>query len=655
DVVFRAAEQWLVRVTDLKDDLLDAVGETTWYPAEARDGRFRNTVESAPDWNVSRQRYWGSPLPVWHCEDCDRDVVVSSRADLAERAGLDEVPADPHRPVVDEVTVPCPDCGGEATRVDDVLDVWFDSAVASWASLRERPSENPRPDAWPADLVVEGNDQTRGWFLMQLSLGVAFADRAPYEEVLMHGWALLDGEPMSKSRGHVLRPPEVAAAHGRDALRAHLLGHEQQGQDVSMTSDMAGVETTRERFDVVWNVARFAAIFMAEDEYTPLLALTTGDDDRIVLDEWVLARLREVTETATDAVAEREPNVALDAVLEYLVEDVSRYYVQTVRDRVWAPDSSADKLAAYDTLGTVLGVCVRLLAPFAPHLAERLYRALDGPADAGEPTVHATEWPDADALGLSTRPTLVSQVDALREVEGAVATARQEMGRKHRWPVVSVVVETTDEPVGAAVETHRDLLEARCNAESVERTDRHPARERVVVPEMDALGPVFRDDAAAVADTVEGQPVEELPVTVTVDGTEREVSEAHVSVVERVPEGVTRVPFDGGTVYVDASLSERLRRTGLARDVTRRAQEMRADLDLDMDRRVRLAVTTDDESVAAAVSDHAEDLRAAVRVDELLVQPNETDLRDEYDHTREWTVDGARVRLDMELAAVWPV
>ncbi|WP_436909313.1 isoleucine--tRNA ligase [Halosimplex marinum] len=653
DVVMRAAEQWLVRVTDLKDDLLDAVSDTTWYPADARDGRFRNTVEAAPDWNVSRQRYWGSPLPVWHCEDCGRDTVVSSRGDLAERAGLDEVPEDPHRPVVDEVTVPCPDCGGEAERVADVLDVWFDSAVASWASLRERPSETPRPDDWPADLVVEGNDQTRGWFLMQLYLGVAFADRAPYEEVLMHGWALLDGEGMSKSRGHVLRPPEVAEAHGRDALRAHLLGHEQQGQDVTMTSEMTGVETTRERFDVVWNVARFAAMFMAEDDYQPAVELAADPDDRRVLDEWVLARLREVTERATAGFENREPNAALDAVLDFFVEDVSRYYVQTVRDRVWTPDSTADRRAAYDTLGTVLGACVRLLAPFAPHLAERLYRALDGPADAGEPTVHATTWPDADALGLPDRPELVDRVAALRAVEGAVATARQEMGRKHRWPVAGVVVETDDETVAAAVDAHRELLAERTNAESVDRTDRYPARERVVVPEMDALGPAFRDDAAAVADAVEGRPADELPLTVTVDGSDREVTAEQVSVVERVPDGVRRVPFGGGTVYVDESLPERLRREGLARDVTRRAQEMRADLDLTVDERVQLAVRTDDETLAGALADHADELRRAVRVDDLSVSAGseETDSGGpdgEFALTREWTVDGAAVTLAME-------
>ena len=656
DVVFRAAEQWLVRVTELKADLLDAVDDTTWYPHEAREGRFRNTVENAPDWNVSRQRYWGSPLPVWHCADCDRDVVVSSRADLADRADLDEVPDDPHRPLVDEVSVPCPDCGEAATRVEDVLDVWFDSAVASWASLRERPSETPRPDAWPADLVVEGNDQTRGWFLMQLYLGVAFADRAPYEEVLMHGWALLDGEPMSKSRGHVLRPPEVAAAHGRDALRAHLLGHEQQGQDVSMTSEMDGVETTRDRFDVVWNVARFAAMFMAEDGYRPTLGLTEPPEDRSVLDEWVLARLREVTATATTAFDDREPNVALDATLGFLVEDVSRYYVQTVRDRVWTPDSSVDKRAAYDTLGTVLATCVRLLAPFVPHLAERLYLALDGPSDAGEPTVHATDWPDADALELPSRADLVDDVEVLRRVEGAVATARQEMGRKHRWPVADVVVETEDDSVRSAVESHLDLLTDRCNTETVTLTEHNPARERVVVPEMDALGPAYREDATAVADAVDGRPAADLPLTVTVDDSEYEVTSDHVSVVYAVPERVARVPFDGGAVYVDETLTPELRRAGLARDVTRRAQEMRAEMELGVDERVSLTVGTDDESIATAVSEHAATLRSAVRVDDLAVLTDghgvPEDGSEAQAHTRDWSVDGSTVTMTMVPVAV---
>ncbi|PSP51623.1 isoleucine--tRNA ligase [Halobacteriales archaeon QH_1_68_42] len=661
DVVYRAAEQWLVRTTDLKSDLLDAAEETTWYPAEARDGRFRNTVESAPDWNVSRQRYWGSPLPVWVCTDCGRDVVVGSRAELAERAGLDEPLEDPHRPAVDELTLDCPDCGGAARRVADVLDVWFDSAVASWASLDESPGETPRPDAWPADLVVEGNDQTRGWFLMQLVLGVALGGRAPYEEVLMHGWALLDGEPMSKSRGHVVRPPDVVAEHGRDALRAHLLGHEQHGQDVSLTSDLQGVETVRDRLDVVWNVVRFATLFMAEDGYRPTLALA-GDADLDgaagsagesrngqVLDRWLLARLHEVVEEATAAFERRAPNEALDATLEFLVEDVSRFYVQAVRDRVWATggeaggdtaggDATADKLAAYDTLGTVLHACVRLLAPFVPHLSERLYGALDG----AEPTVHATDWPDADTLGLPADPDLLADVDALRAVEGAVATARQRLGRKGRWPVAEVVVETSDPEVRDALATYRGLFAERVNAESVRVVDAYAERERVLNPDMSALGPAVGADAERVAEAVAGRPAD-LPLSVTVDGTDYDVTAEHVDVVERTPEAVASGDFERGTVHVDGTLTAKLRRRGLARDVVRRAQELRADLALDVDERVRLWVDTDDEPLRRAVEEHEATLREAVRVETFLAAPPAD--------TREWTVDGATLELGLEPVA----
>jgi isoleucyl-tRNA synthetase len=668
DVVYRAAEQFLVRTTDLKDRLLEAVGETTWHPPAARDGRFRNTVENAPDWNVSRQRYWGSPVPVWVCGDCGRDVVVGSRTDLAERAGLEDPPGDPHRPAVDEVTVSCPDCGGDAERVEDVLDVWFDSAVASWASLDESPGDAPRPDAWPADLVVEGNDQTRGWFLMQLVVGVAFADRAPYEEVVMHGWALLDGRPMSKSRGHVVRPPDVVAEHGRDALRAHLLGHEQHGQDVSLTSDLSGVEDVRSDLDVVWNVVRFATLFMAEDDYSPAPGLddrtvervregpTTdrengdparpdGDGDpAAVLDRWVLARLRAVVDETTDAFEDRAPNEALDATLDFLVEDVSRFYVQAVRGRVWATDGdgTADKRAAYDVLGTVLHACVRLLAPFAPHLAERLHGALDGT----EPTVHATDWPGADALSLPDDPDLCDAVATLREVESAVATGRQRLGRKARWPLAGVAVETTDPAVRAALVAHRELFTERVNADGVRVVERYAGRERVVEPDMSALGPAVGSDAEAVAGAVAGRPAADLPLAVSVEGSTYEVTAEHVDVVDRTPESVASVDFDGGTAHVDGRLTPDLRRRGLARDVVRRAQELRAEFDLDVGRPVRLWVDTDDPDLRAAVDDHREDLREAVRVAAFLDGPPA--------ETREWTVDGARLELGLDPVGARP-
>jgi isoleucyl-tRNA synthetase len=626
EVRYRATEQWVVRVTEFRGDLLDAVDDTEWYPPDARENRFRSMVENAPDWNLSRQRYWGTPVPVWVCEDCGDDVVVEDATDLAERAGLDEVPADLHRPTVDDLTVECPDCGGTARREPDVLDVWFDSAVASWASARVRPPETP--EDWPADLVVEGHDQTRGWFLMQLYLGVAFADRAPYEEVLMHGFAELDGEAMSKSRGHVLRPPTVVEKHGRDPLRAQLLSHNPT-RDVTLTSDMDGVATLEDKLDVVWNVYRFALLYMELDDYDPVADVRSDADERTVLDDWVLSRLQATVAAVKGAMAdERRTDRALGSVLEFLVEDVSRYYVKTVRDRVWEGDEGA-----YDALGTVLTESAKLLAPFVPHLAERLYDALDRPAV----TVHATSFPEADP-GLRDEE-LEAVLERLRRVEEAAATARQRAGRKQRWPVAEVVVETDDEVLRAAVREHRTLFERRLNAEEVVATREYDRLLEMPAPRMEKLGPAFGEQAHDVAAALRERNVTEFPATVPVDSESVTVESEMVDLRTETPESVEGESFEYGTVYVDATLTTSLKREGVYRDVLRRAQQLRDDLEVEMDEKVVLAVDTDDTLVREALEQYRDELLAEVRAKRVVDGTEDTEL------THEWSADGALVEV----------
>ena len=626
EVRYRATEQWVVAVTEFKKDLLDAVGDTTWYPAGARENRFRPMVADAPDWNLSRQRYWGTPVPVWVCQDCSEDVVVEDAADLAEKAGLDSPPADLHRPSVDDLTVTCPDCGGSARREADVLDVWFDSAVASWASARVCPTETP--ESWPADLVVEGHDQTRGWFLMQLYLGVVFGGRAPYEEVLMHGFAKLDGEAMSKSRGHVLRPPTVVEQHGRDPLRAQLLSHNPT-KDVTLTSGMDGVAELEDKLDVVWNVYRFALLYMDLDDYEPVAEVRSSADERTVLDGWVLSRLQATVAEVNAAMDEdRRTDRALAATLEFLVEDVSRYYVKAVRDRVWEGDEGA-----YDALGTVLCGSAKLLAPFVPFLAERLYDALDQP----EMTVHAADFPEADPD--LRDEDLEAVVERLRGVEEAAATARQRAGRKRRWPVAEVVVETDDERLRAAVREHRDLFEQRLNAEDVVATRSCDRLVETPDPRMDELGPAFGEQAHDVAAAVRQANVTEFPATVTGDGEEVTVEPEMVDIRRETPESVEAESVEYGTVYVDATLTTSLKREGVYRDLLRRAQELRDDLDVAMDEKVVLAVDTDDTLVRKALEQYREELRAEVRAERVVDDTGDADV------TLEWSADGASVEV----------
>ena len=636
DVVFQATKQWMVEVTSMKDELQDAIDDTRWFPSESRDERFRNTVENAPNWNISRQRYWGTPIPAWVCEECEHDNVVGSAEELYQQSkSLEEPPEDLHRPSVDDVTLECSECSSDAHRVDDVLDVWFDSSVASWGSLNLNPHEDETPDTWPSDLIIEGHDQTRGWFLMQLYQGVALENSAPYEDVLMHGFALLDGEPMSKSRGHVLRPPEVVDKHGRDSLRGYMLSNEQQQNDVNMTSDMQGVSNMEQKLDIVWNVYRFALMYMEADDYSMDSSLSTKEVERTTLDNWVLSKLDKVVEDSTQGFEERQPHKAFQSTLEFLVEDVSRYYVKTIRDRVWTEEDTTDKKAVYDTLSTVLLESTKLLAPFTPYLAEDLYDSL--PQENREFSVHAESWPVVKSV---RNPQLEESVENVQIVENAVARARDNVGRKHRWPVENVTVETSDAGVQEAVDAHTELLMDRVNAKDIDVVSEYDMVKYIVDPDMGEFGPKFRGDAQDVAEAVQDEPYSRLPESVGVDGEEYEVTESLVNREEVLPENVVETTSSGVTVYVDTTPTDDVVVTGVARDLVRRSQEMRSELGLRLEENVSMKVETSSKTVQQALNEFRDYISSEVRVDSFGTETP--------DIVREWNIENDKVVISME-------
>lgn len=635
DVVFRATKQWFFKATEMKDGLQSAIDETDWYPQEARDERFRNTVENAPNWNISRQRYWGTPIPVWNCGECGEDTVVGSDEELQELSPDDVVLDDLHRPTVDPVTVHCPECGSETSRVDDVLDVWFDSSVASWGSMSVLPEDNPEPEGWPSNLIIEGHDQTRGWFLMQLYMGVALSEKAPYQDVLMHGFAMLDGEPMSKSRGHVLRPPEVIEEHGRDAMRGYMLSNEEQENDVNMTSDMQGVESLKKKLDIVWNVYRFSLMYMREDSYELSQELETSQEERKTLDNWVLSRLDSVIEDATEAFENREPHVGLQSVMDFLINEVSRYYVKTIRDRVWVTEDTQDKLSAYDTLGTVLYESCKLLAPYTPYLSEKLYDSL--PSDELSFSVHDESWPTAHG---NRNVELEEDIQVLREIEESASRGRDKAGRKQRWPMVRCTVESESEDVRNVVHEYEELLKDRLNSYQMASTDEYQDTELTASPLMDKMGPEFRQHASDVADGVEGLSPDEFPVTVTVDDEEYTVTQDLVEFEEQLSDTVQTAEFAEGKVYVDTEVTESVRNEGVMRDVVRRAQEMRAEMDLYMDQDVMFRVESESDVVHKALDEHEDYVTTEVRVEEF-------DSGLDGSHKKEFTVQSDKVVLHM--------
>ena len=636
DIIFLATDQWFITVTDIKQDLLDNIDDSEWYPQWARDNRFRDFVEDAPDWNISRQRYWGIPLPIWQADDGEW-IVVGTREELAERVdqAIDPDELDLHRPSVDPLTIT--EDGKTYERVPDVFDVWIDSSVATWGTL-DYPSETDAYDElWPADFIVEAHDQTRGWFWSQLGMSTAATGQTPYEQVMMHGFVNdEDGRKMSKSLGNIVTPEEAIDRAGRDPLRAYLLSHDQQGVDLSFEWDgLADMEST---LNIFWNVFRFPLPYMDLDGYDPADA-SLDDGELTVVDEWVLSRLQSVEAEAHDALAEFRISDGLNAVLSFLTDDVSRFYIKAIRERMWEEADSEEKRGAYATLSTVLDESIRLLAPFTPYLTERMYQILDGDAAS----VHALSYPEADS---DLRDAdLERRMAVLRDVEEAAANARQQGGRKLRWPVQRVVVASDDDTVADGVESLSELLAERVNARSVEVVAEFDELIERAVPEMSVIGPEFGADAQRVMDGVEGKTRAELEGGVEVDGETYELTDEMVSYEAEPPEHVSAAAFDGGTVYVDTELTDDIEAEGYARDVVRRIQEMRKRLDLAVESEIHTAVDIGDDRVAGFVDRHRDYVASETRSRELTDgQPADG----EWELVEEWDVEGVAVTIGVE-------
>ncbi|WP_380681650.1 isoleucine--tRNA ligase [Salinigranum sp. GCM10025319] len=646
DIVFLATDQWFITVTDVKEELLENIEDSEWFPDWARDNRFHNFVADAPDWNVSRQRYWGVPIPIWVPKDREYStediLVVGTRQELAERVDQDVDPdeLDLHRPSVDPLTIT--EEGTTYERVPDVFDVWIDSSAASWGTLDYPSSEEEYEELWPSDLIIEAHDQTRGWFWSQLGMGTAAVGEVPYEQVLMHGFANdSDGRKMSKSLGNIVTPQEAIERFGRDPLRAYLLSHNQHGEDLAF--EWGGLDDMQSKLNIFWNVFRFPLSYMDLDGYDPADA-SLSDGDLTVVDEWVLSRLQSVKSEVDDAWSEYRVHDALNAILKFVTSDVSRFYVKAIRERMWEDEDSASKRGAYATLSTVLDEVVRLIAPFTPYVAERMYQRLDSSAT----TVHALSAPEVDEA--RHRPQLEEEMAVLRQVEEAAANARQQGGRKLRWPVPRVVVESDDEDVRAAVDSLSDLLAERVNARTIEFVETFDELVEYAEPQMGVIGPEFGADAQKVMSAVEGATRGGLGsddddhegLSVVVDGDEYALTSEMVEWRAEPPENVSGADFESGTVYVDTSLTEEIEAEGYARDVVRRIQEMRKRLDLAVDEAINTAVDVDDDRVADLVDRHRDLIAEETRTESFV------DAAEGMDLVEEWDVEGVAVTIGIE-------
>ena len=650
-IIYLATEQWFLKISELKESMLSEIKKVDWYPDWAGSARFKDWVEGARDWCISRQRYWGIPLPVWKCSTCGTLDVIGTKEELIERSDADET-IELHRPYVDKVNIKC-ECGGTMSRVEDVFDVWFDSAVASWATLKYPHTKESFEENWPADFITEGHDQTRGWFYSQLGASMVAFGKAPYKSVLMHGFTLdKDGKKMSKSIGNVVEPHEVIGKYGADTLRAYILSASAPWDDLKFLWDE--VATVHRTMNIFWNVYRFPLPYMALDNFDPKkVSLESVSEHLRKEDRWILSRMQSVISDVDSAMEEYALQKAMRSITEFILEDLSRWYIQLIRPRIWIEADDPDKLAVYRVLYDVFVTTTKLIAPFMPHLAEEMYTNLvKNVEDDALESVHMCDWPVVDDLLVDK--DLEAHMETVRSIVESSSNARQKVGRKLRWPVSRIVVTPKDEQIGAAVDDLRGVLMGQTNAKDVVVLDVDEYWNELgveAIPNPSGIGPVFKGDAGKVTAAIQQADVVALKSAVAdggefevtlADGTTAAVTEKMVNFEEIIPESVAGAEFAGGMVYVDAKLSREIESEGYSREVIRRVQDMRKELDLIVDENIKAFIRIDDERVLDLVMDLEAFIAKEVRAD-LLVVGLDVDATGTL--VKDWDVEGVSIHV----------
>jgi isoleucyl-tRNA synthetase len=603
-LIYYAKPSWYIRTTAVRDQLLANNAGIDWHPEHIRDGRFGNWLENNVDWALSRDRYWGTPLPFWRCDDCDHVTVVSSRADLGERAGRDLTDLDPHRPYVDEVTLPCEQCGGLAHRVPDVADTWFDSGAmpyAQWGYPYQGTDEFERH--YPADYICEAIDQTRGWFYTLLAESTLLFGDSSYRTCLCLGHIVdEDGRKMSKSVGNILDPWELLDQHGADALRWLMFAEGNPWVNRRVGHHLLD-DIVRQFLLTLWNTHVFFLTY-ARIDGIDLSVVPPAVADRPATDRWVLAELADVVTTVDEALDRYDVSRATRR-LEAFVDDLSNWYLRRNRRRFWksVEDDPADKAAAYHTLHTCLTTLSGLLAPFVPFLADRLWQDLVVSQEVDAPvSVHLTDFPVVNPDWVD--PGVRAAMATARRLTELGRQARQDSGVKIRQPLARALVTVpADERdgLGAVLAEVADELNIRevtladTSADLVDRTVR---------PNFRALGPAFQQQAPRVADAITSLDAEaadalakalaadgQAPVD-TADGPVTVTSEM-VQVVE-TPRTGWAVARDGGTSFaLDTTLDDDLRLDGAARELVRAVNDLRKQADLALDARISVTIDVD--------------------------------------------------------------
>ena len=641
-LIYYARASWFIRMTAVRDELVANNKTVNWIPPSIGEGRFGNWIEHVQDWGISRNRYWGTPLNIWKCS-CGHEHAVGSIAELRELQPNCPADIELHRPYIDAITFPCPECGETMHRVPEVIDCWFDSGSMPFAQWHY-PFENKEifEKYFPADFISEAVDQTRGWFYSLIAISTLLFDKSPYRNVIVLGHVQdKDGQKMSKSKGNAVDPMDALGRHGADAIRWYFYENSAPWLPNRFHDD-AVQEGARKFMGTLWNTYAFYVLYANIDEFDPT-KYTLDYDQLSVMDRWVLSRLNTMVRTVDDCLGHYRVTEAAKA-LQSFVEELSNWYVRRCRSRFWAKGMEQDKVNAYLTLYTALVTTVKAAAPMVPFITESIYRNLVCSVDKNAPiSVHLADFPTANEAWID--PALEDNMEVVLEVVTLGRAARNAANIKNRQPVGQMYVKAAHELPDFFVKIIEDELNIK---EVIFRDDMSDFLAYHVKPNFHVLGPkvgkqmgavkkaLEASDGAAVKDALagDGSYTLHLPdgdVTVTAEDVEVTVSQR---------DGYNCQSYGGVTVALSTTLTEALIEEGFIREIISKVQTMRKECGLEVTDHIALDLSGNPRLVEIARRNEAF-IREITLADSLSCDaPMGT--------SKEWNINGEKLTLSIK-------
>lgn len=606
-VLYYPLDSWFIRTTAVRERLMQLNEGIKWKPQSTGTGRFGKWLENLQDWNLSRSRYWGTPLPIWRTDDAQEEICIDSvetlfnEIDRAVEAGLMKsnpyrdrgfVPGDYskanyekidlHRPYVDDIVLLSPS-GRPMHRETDLIDVWFDSGSMPYAQIHY-PFENKdgldNGELYPADFIAEGVDQTRGWFFTLHAIAGMVFDSVAYKAVISNGLVLdKDGNKMSKRLGNAVNPFEAIEKYGSDPLRWYMIANSSPWDNLKF--DPAGVqEAARKLFATLHNTYSFFALYANVDGFDnsqPQIPVA----ERPEIDRWIISLLNTLVKTVDEALADYEPTRAARAINDFVNDNLSNWYVRLNRKRFWGKEMDADKLAAFQTLYTCLETVALLIAPVAPFYADRLYADLTAVTRPGSKSIHLQDFPKVDESVID--PSLESRMALAQQITSMVLSLRRKADLKVRQPLSRIMIPAVDDAQRQAIESMKDLILSEVNVKGLDLVDGDSGvLVKRVKPDFKKLGPKFgkmMKQVAAAIQQMSQQQISELErngsISMAIGDSEALIDLADVEVISEDIPGWLVANEGNVTVALDITLTPELRNEGIARDIVNRIQNIR--------------------------------------------------------------------------------